>query len=77
MWVVGIERGESRGAAAKLQYPCATVRCGYCSYEREARGPAAGLRPWLAREKIFSSNLLLIRLIHLFSLYREEVLLDP
>jgi hypothetical protein len=33
--------GGLRGAAAELQYPRATVPRGYCSCEREARGPAA------------------------------------
>ena len=36
--------------------------------------PAAGLRPRPAREKGFPSNLCLIRLIHLLSLYREVYL---
>jgi hypothetical protein len=40
MGVVGIGRIESRGAAAELQYPHATVPRGYCSRAR-GRGPAA------------------------------------
>jgi hypothetical protein len=40
MNVVGIERGESRGAAVELQYPRRYSACGYGSRER-GRGPAA------------------------------------
>jgi hypothetical protein len=37
---IGIERRESRGAVAELQYPRATVPRGTV-YARETRGPAA------------------------------------
>jgi hypothetical protein len=40
MWAVGIERGESREAAAELQCPCRYSTRGYCSHGR-GRGPAA------------------------------------
>jgi hypothetical protein len=40
MDVVGIGRIESRGAAAELQYPRATVPRGYCSRARGG-GPVA------------------------------------
>ena len=73
MAVVGIEIvREGEGAIAiALQYPRATVPCGYCSRDggceaRERRlglgalgTPAAGLRPRPARGKGFPSNLLL------------------
>jgi hypothetical protein len=39
--------------------------------------PAAGLRPRPTKEKVFSLISCLIRLIHLLSLYREDVLLGP
>jgi hypothetical protein len=55
--------------AAALQYPWCYNTCGYCSpgegCKRAARvggaqgTPAAGLRPWPAREKGFPSNLFL------------------
>jgi hypothetical protein len=43
MDAVGIERieEEERGQRLELQYPRATVPHGYCSCERETRGPAA------------------------------------
>jgi hypothetical protein len=43
MWAVGIERGESRGVAAELQYPRRYSTRGYCSRGR-GRGAAARVR---------------------------------
>jgi hypothetical protein len=43
MWVVGIERGESRGAAAELQYPRSYSTRGHCSHGR-GEGVAARVR---------------------------------
>jgi hypothetical protein len=73
-WAVGIERGETRGAAAAvvLQYR------GYCSRARGCEGerePAAGCLPTAGQEgRFFLLNFCLIRLIHLLSLYREVYL---
>jgi hypothetical protein len=69
MDAVGIERGESRGAAAEVQYPRRYSTRGYCSRER-GRGAAAravrgagnagrGASPTAGKREGFPSNLLL------------------
>jgi hypothetical protein len=50
MWVVGIERGESRGAlvAVVLHYPWCYIACGYCLRARAVRARESrpqGVRP--------------------------------
>jgi hypothetical protein len=87
MWAVGIERVELRGATAELQYSRRYSTRGYCSHKR-GRGAAARAgegrwerRPWgfahgWQERRFLLLISCLIRLIHLLSLYKEDVLLD-
>jgi hypothetical protein len=72
MWAVGIERIEEKersGGGATV--PAGTVHVGEA--EDRPRGFAHGRQ----ERRFFLLISCLIRLIHLLSLYREEVLLDP